>query len=271
VPNVRSGSRSLFISTDHLGDEKVTIKKHILFPVVVLAAITVSESASAIAVSLAPASGSTEVNSNNPFGDVSNPGIPSSASLQGGTATLSALPFVSLQAQVADPAGVATQDAFVNLSYQFAVVGGTPGVQVPIFVQTNLFTSADPNATAFVEFNVNGIETTVCTNECAGPATFDGTLSFTVTSGTAIPVSFFIGAENTFSFGGSAFASADPFFFVDPTFADAKDYSIVLSDGIGNGIASGVPEPSTWAMMILGFAGISVMTYRRRRSAMLAA
>lgn len=29
-------------------------------------------------------------------------------------------------------------------------------------------------------------------------------------------------------------------------------------------IASGVPEPSTWAMMIFGFAGIAVMAYRRR-------
>jgi hypothetical protein len=32
-----------------------------------------------------------------------------------------------------------------------------------------------------------------------------------------------------------------------------------------------VPEPSTWAMAILGFVGIGAMTYRRRKSAMLAA
>jgi hypothetical protein len=32
-----------------------------------------------------------------------------------------------------------------------------------------------------------------------------------------------------------------------------------------------VPEPSTWAMLILGFVGIGLMTYRRRKSAMLAA
>jgi PEP-CTERM motif-containing protein len=32
-----------------------------------------------------------------------------------------------------------------------------------------------------------------------------------------------------------------------------------------------VPEPSTWAMMILGFAGVGYMTYRRRKSAALAA
>ena len=34
---------------------------------------------------------------------------------------------------------------------------------------------------------------------------------------------------------------------------------------------SAVPEPSTWAMMILGFVGIGALTYRRRKSAMLAA
>jgi hypothetical protein len=38
-----------------------------------------------------------------------------------------------------------------------------------------------------------------------------------------------------------------------------------------DGVASAVPEPSTWAMLILGFAGIGAMTYRRRKSAMLAA
>jgi hypothetical protein len=36
-------------------------------------------------------------------------------------------------------------------------------------------------------------------------------------------------------------------------------------------VTSAVPEPSTWAMMILGFFGIGTMTYRRRKSAMLAA
>jgi hypothetical protein len=33
---------------------------------------------------------------------------------------------------------------------------------------------------------------------------------------------------------------------------------------------SAVPEPSTWAMMILGFAGIGFMTYRRSRKNVLA-
>jgi hypothetical protein len=32
-----------------------------------------------------------------------------------------------------------------------------------------------------------------------------------------------------------------------------------------------VPEPSAWAMLLIGFAGIGAMTYRRRKSVMLAA
>jgi hypothetical protein len=37
-------------------------------------------------------------------------------------------------------------------------------------------------------------------------------------------------------------------------------------------IASSVPEPSTWAMMILGFAGVGVIAYRRKsKPALMAA
>jgi len=36
-------------------------------------------------------------------------------------------------------------------------------------------------------------------------------------------------------------------------------------------IAAAVPEPSTWAMMILGFFGVGFMAYRRRNQAALAA
>jgi hypothetical protein len=37
-------------------------------------------------------------------------------------------------------------------------------------------------------------------------------------------------------------------------------------------ISAAVPEPSTWAMMILGFAGIGFMAYRRKsKPALMAA
>jgi hypothetical protein len=51
---------------------------------------------------------------------------------------------------------------------------------------------------------------------------------------------------------------------------------IVISNGntgnTGATLASAVPEPSTWAMMILGFAGLGFMAYRRKsKPALMAA
>jgi hypothetical protein len=43
---------------------------------------------------------------------------------------------------------------------------------------------------------------------------------------------------------------------------DAADFSLVTSDLV---VASAVPEPSTWAMLLLGFAGVGFMGYRRSR------
>jgi hypothetical protein len=46
-------------------------------------------------------------------------------------------------------------------------------------------------------------------------------------------------------------------------------FMIGLDDvSVDGPLASAVPEPSTWAMMILGFAGVGFMTYRRRKVAM---
>jgi hypothetical protein len=39
----------------------------------------------------------------------------------------------------------------------------------------------------------------------------------------------------------------------------------LLGSGTSTFAIASVPEPSTWAMMILGFAGIGAMTYRRRK------
>jgi hypothetical protein len=56
--------------------------------------------------------------------------------------------------------------------------------------------------------------------------------------------------------------------------ANAADYSIGLYPGTvgqgftgpGQGFVQGVPEPSTWAMMLLGFAGLGYAAFRRNGS-----
>jgi hypothetical protein len=70
-------------------------------------------------------------------------------------------------------------------------------------------------------------------------------------------------------------AWVDPYFSIDPDSANADLYQIALSPGVGNepfaGLPSlGVPEPSIWAMILLGFAGLGYASYRRARAGVAA-
>ena len=62
---------------------------------------------------------------------------------------------------------------------------------------------------------------------------------------------------------GSGAASIDPYFWIDPSFEYASDFQLVFSPGIGND--SAVPEASSWAMILSGFAGLSAARFARRR------
>jgi hypothetical protein len=48
------------------------------------------------------------------------------------------------------------------------------------------------------------------------------------------------------------------------TFSDNSSNSFEFLPGALPTLQNGVPEPSTWAMMILGFCGVSLMAYRRK-------
>jgi hypothetical protein len=60
----------------------------------------------------------------------------------------------------------------------------------------------------------------------------------------------------------SASAAVDPTFMIDPGFADASQYQIVFSPGV----SSAVPESGTWAMMLIGFAGLGYAAFRQGRN-----
>ena len=60
---------------------------------------------------------------------------------------------------------------------------------------------------------------------------------------------------------------------IDPQLSDftigAEPAGSVSGTLVIGSAVSAVPEPSTWAMMILGFAGVGFMAYRRKRGAAL--
>jgi hypothetical protein len=95
--------------------------------------------------------------------------------------------------------------------------------------------------------------------------TFDGTSLnanlFPVLSGTSVPNQAWTQYTTTLTGTGS-----DTLAF---NFYDTGSYNLITPANIGLdtvSVTAAVPEPSTWAMMILGFVGIGSMAYRRKQS-----
>jgi hypothetical protein len=97
-----------------------------------------------------------------------------------------------------------------------------------------------------------------------GPAVDNGTINGAVLASTEVPFSVVLTTQVHATPGGSSSAFIDPYFSIDPSTPDARDYQIFLSAGVENiGPAGAVPETSTWAMMLIGFAGLGFVGYRR--------
>jgi len=68
----------------------------------------------------------------------------------------------------------------------------------------------------------------------------------------------------------AALDSANPFFAIGGFSNTLTDSQLLFSNSVGGpniahiDAVAAVPEPSTWAMIILGFAGVGFMAYRRR-------
>lgn len=182
--------------------------------------------------------------------------------------TTSLLPFAGLSGNAA-VAGFVTDDyaAYATLDYSFEVVGGNPGDQVPLLIFTDLLTSIGGDAYAFSEIIVSGLGSVVACqsygNTCPDTATanFSGSFAVTATSGTVEDVHLEIEASTNPILGAStSSASADPFIEINPSFANAADYSILFSPGVGNATAS-TPEPGT--LMLIGCCAPLLFLARR--------
>jgi hypothetical protein len=187
-------------------------------------------------------------------------------SFGGASAFTVGAPSATAEATVTAPPG-GGPGANSALTYYFTIDGPDDG-PIAIGIATNLLTSASLDNTAFARISTSqGTSACADTNEgLCGGSQFDGTLVEMDEPGQV----FFVHLETVASvgiLGGSAFASADPFIFVESTDPNADLYTIRVSDGIANAAApsTGVPEPSIWAMLLLGFAGLSLAARRNRK------
>lgn len=154
--------------------------------------------------------------------------------------------------------------ATAALEYQFEVVGGNIDDLVPVLVSAYLETNANgaSQAQAGIVVTVGSTFKQVVT--CSGPtcsptqpSAFSGDVVVTASVGTVNRINLNASVA-ILSIAGTGYAIADPFIRIDPSFAQAANYSIELSDGVANA----VPEPGTSALFGGAIAGLA---WRRRR------
>lgn len=168
--------------------------------------------------------------------------------------------------------GVSTNShvvAYGSLVYYVEVLPRLPGGQNGALVNYTLAgaitigpTGDNQSASAGVSFSSTsgGTQTQLFSADTAGNFTYSSQL----VAGQYYVVSMGAGVNLGAGALKSTFASNAT---VDPTFTltgpDAQNYELVYSEGLFYNTPA-VPEPSTWAMMVLGFAGIGVVTWRRK-------
>jgi PEP-CTERM motif-containing protein len=181
----------------------------------------------------------------------------------------------------------------IVVSYSFEVLDPSVGVQpVTLYAKSMGSALAAGQSTASGFFEVeqtspisgNPAKLVLDLSVCAGqgcPAgglsnyNVDRPVSMLTNTDYLIILQAVAGATNQTSpeaaFSGASSVSIDPYFYLDPSIADPQDYALEFSPGIVNSpndVAGGVPEPSTWAMMLIGFVGLGCAGYRgMRRSA----
>ena len=187
-----------------------------------------------------------------------------SCSAGGGSAQVTLSPFAGVAASAVAAQGTST-GADASLNYDFEVVGGNPGDPVPVLITANLVTIANSTSAAFAsifvapgEQSLGGTQVVACTNEtlCTQPAEFLGTFTVSVQSASVNSLGLEVTSGQLSSEGPeNSSASADPLIMVDPSFANASEYSIVLSPGVANAVGSAVPEPGS-GFIVIGALGV---------------
>jgi PEP-CTERM motif len=183
--------------------------------------------------------------------------------------------------------GFYNSGSYVFLQYYFEAVGPTD-VDVPLILtasawvsQSTVSTGNRASVAVYTDTGQEIFSDEACTNafavSCDGfTSSFSVAAPLTLGSNTAGFIALDLGVVASTVSSGNVDATdyqsgyIDPIVTIDPTFALANEFTLEFSPGVGD-LASGVPEPSTWALALLGFAGIGYMALLRRKTVTAAA
>lgn len=191
----------------------------------------------------------------------------------GGCETSSGYAFSALSISASGSSGseLAVSEAQSEIMFYYEVLGPTNEVELDF--SAALTTSAegdDANGQAQIDgsYGLPGVAACSTTQPkalgvCYGEKANANASFATYTVPTYAVAYVLMSAEGDSSFTGSGTggwsASVDPIITIDPTFLknNPGDYSLVFSSNVHP--AAAIPEPSTWAMMLIGFAGLAVV------------
>jgi hypothetical protein len=253
--------------------------------------VVVATRAHAVPLALPDPSWSGQVSASASPGEfVTGPGTFSDSSLGSlGQVTGTATPNPSLTATASQDSAAIGASSVIELVYDLGLSFdglGSPAASVPILMIGKGGLSATNSAEAFVELfvdsagvanlqNINGVpNTTFSLGLTPGfdPASFDIAYALSLAPEQIITVDMYLQADVNAGPGPQASnAFLDPYFYIDPTFADAADYSLQVSRGIGNS-PSAVPLPAALPLFAFAVGGLGIFgRWRRRRGAMAGA
>jgi PEP-CTERM motif-containing protein len=148
----------------------------------------------------------------------------------------------------------------------FPVPGTNFEGDVPVLMDGSskmTFKGSEGTASTSVNMNVEVVTTSDAIYTL--PSDHQGQFLQTLTIEPGVEYKVNMSASASASQTASAMASIDPFLSISPSCDCAGDFNLVLSDGITND-APTVPEPATWTLMLLGFAGLGTTALYRRRT-----